>query len=213
MSNVVFTGRSLASLSEQALFGIIGHPKTASLFLADESLPGPHLPKQLVGTVQWADWIGEYHEDLCLIDFGESFPFGEVPTDRAHPGNLRPPERVLGDKFDYRVDLWQLGCVVSFNTCCIIDPSLTFAQIYGLVFAAYPFPLIDANDSALLERLIGFVEDLPIENLPPEWEVTWNRLNDGLPPIPREYPTVSETSPIEPTAYSYLYRSNLGTQT
>ncbi|KAM3542192.1 hypothetical protein ARSEF1564_004859 [Beauveria bassiana] len=132
-ANVAFTTRNLASLSEQALLDVIGLPEPAELLNADGSAPVPHLPRQLVGTARWDDWTDECEEDICLVDFGESFRLEAVTDALAQTIDLRVPETLFGTEFNYKVDLWRLGCV------SLGDNSLAAAQ------------------------MINFVEDLPPE--------------------------------------------------
>lgn len=71
------------------------------------------LPTQLVKAAEWIDWIDEDDEDIRLFDVGESFLQGEEPRKLAQPGILRVPETIFTDNFDYRIDLWRAGCMVS----------------------------------------------------------------------------------------------------
>ena len=71
------------------------------------------MPTQLVKAAAWDTWIDEDEEDLRIIDFGETFNQGSEPVKLAQPGPLRAPETIFEDKFDYRLDLWRAGIVVS----------------------------------------------------------------------------------------------------
>ncbi len=71
------------------------------------------MPSQLVKAATWDTWIDEDDEDLRIIDFGETFKQGCEPVKLAQPGPLRVPETIFEDKFDYRLDLWRAGIVVS----------------------------------------------------------------------------------------------------
>lgn len=116
-SNIAFTTCNLADLSKEELFAIIGEPKTAALSYTDMSPLGPELPKQLVGKAPWDSWTDEDEEDIRLIDLGESFHFESVPDQLAQPSELRAPETLFIGKFDYKLDLWRVGCVVSILRC------------------------------------------------------------------------------------------------
>jgi hypothetical protein len=65
----------------------------------------------------WDDWIDEDDEDIRLIDWGETFVHGAEPTKLAQPADLRAPEIIFGGRFDYRLDLWRVGCTVSLGLC------------------------------------------------------------------------------------------------
>ena len=65
----------------------------------------------------WDDWIDEDDEDIRLIDWGETFVHGAEPTKLAQPADLRAPEIIFSGRFDYRLDLWRVGCTVSLGLC------------------------------------------------------------------------------------------------
>lgn len=70
------------------------------------------MPEQLVEKGGWDDWIDEDTEDVRVIDLGEAFPHGVQPASLAEPGGLQVPEKIFTGRFDYRVDLWRVGCTV-----------------------------------------------------------------------------------------------------
>ena len=53
-------------------------------------------------------------DQICGIDFGESFPISSPPDDSGTPEFYLPPEVLLGDEHCVRVasDLWALGCTL-----------------------------------------------------------------------------------------------------
>jgi len=159
----------MTCLSKDELFDVVGEPETAELLMADASLPGPRLPKQLVRTIEWDNWIDESEEDIRLVDLGESFRFESAPSVLAQPSALRVPETFFSGQFNHKVDLWRVGCVVRpMNPS--LHPSANNAQIYSMVFASYPFQYL-GDDDILIAQMIGFVEDLP-----PEWEEKWRQI-------------------------------------
>jgi hypothetical protein len=76
---------------------------------------GPGLPKQLVKAATWEKWIEEDEENIRLIDFGEAFVCGNAPSRLAQPSGLEVPETIFTANFDYRVDLWRIGCTVQLT--------------------------------------------------------------------------------------------------
>lgn len=70
------------------------------------------LPRQLIKTSGWDNWIDEDEEDLRIIDFGEAFLQGAEPAKLAQPDALRAPETIFKSNFDFRLDLWRAGIVV-----------------------------------------------------------------------------------------------------
>lgn len=91
---------------------IIGQPETAELLCMDGSPLSPAFPKELVRAAQWDCWTDEDEEDIRLIDMGESFRLESNLSCLAQPSELRAPETFFTGKFDYRVDLWRVGCIV-----------------------------------------------------------------------------------------------------
>lgn len=77
---------------------------------------GPEKPRQLTETVGWNGWNGEDEDDICLIDFGESFYQRIESRHLAQPLHLTVPESVFEDHVDYRADLWRAGTIVR-NLC------------------------------------------------------------------------------------------------
>lgn len=110
--NVVFTASKLRTLSEEALFDIIGYPEATSLARVDGSPLDRALPNQLVRSICWTDWTDEDDEEIRLIDWGESFKLGTPPSRLSQPGDLQAPEIIFTGSFDHRLDLWRAGCTV-----------------------------------------------------------------------------------------------------
>ncbi|KAK9242163.1 kinase-like domain-protein [Lipomyces tetrasporus] len=151
--NVIFSCNYLSQLTEEKLFEVLGTPELEELARLDGKPLDTRLPKHLVKTTGWDDWIDEDDEDLRIIDFGEAFLQGAEPTTLAQPGSLKAPETIFTDSFDYRIDLWRAGCV-----------------IYSFVFAAIPFQYLGDVD-VLVAQMIDFVEKLPSE-----WQENWNHM-------------------------------------
>jgi serine/threonine-protein kinase SRPK3 len=47
-----------------------------------------------------------------LIDFGESFSFNQPRAQRITPMVYQAPESLLTSTWDYRIDIWSLGCAI-----------------------------------------------------------------------------------------------------
>lgn len=171
--NVVFTASQLSHLSEDALLDIIGHPKSAAVIRIDGRPVDESVPKQLVGGTEWDSWIEEDEEDIKLIDWGESFQHRKEPAHLGQPVDLKAPETIFTSNFDYRVDLWRAGCVVSLLQILnyLDEVMLTVSpQIYTLLFAARPFHYFH-SEAVLISQMIGFVEELP-----PQWQQKWEEI-------------------------------------
>lgn len=88
----------------------MGPTECCDLVRRDKGPIEPGMPRQLMATAFWDDWFEEEEEDIRLIDFGEAFAHDAAML--ARPSDLQVPERIFGDSFDYRVDLWGVGCTV-----------------------------------------------------------------------------------------------------
>lgn len=109
----MFTASQLSHLSEDALFDIVGHPESVALVRIDGGPVGGGIPKQLIRSTSWTEWVDEDEEDIRLIDWGETFKHGLEPARLAQPGDLKAPEIIFTGHFDHRIDLWRAGCIVS----------------------------------------------------------------------------------------------------
>ncbi|CAG8901418.1 unnamed protein product [Penicillium egyptiacum] len=150
--NMAFTCNTLLNSLDKEFFDVLGFPKIELLARIDGAPLDNGLPTQLVEAAEWVDWTDEDVEDIRLLDFGESFLKGEQPEKLAQPDNLRVPETLFTDCFDYRLDLWRAGCM-----------------IYAFVFTIYPFWFDE--EEYLVFQMIGFVERLPVE-----WESQWKEM-------------------------------------
>ncbi|KAH6717117.1 kinase-like domain-containing protein [Leptodontidium sp. MPI-SDFR-AT-0119] len=135
-SNLGFTCPRLAHLPESELFDILGTPETEVLARVDGQPLQPD----------------EDDEDIRLIDFGEAFTQGSRPDRLAQPPDIRAPETIFTDHFDYRLDLWRAGIT-----------------IYSIIFGSRPFQHWGGTDK-VVHQMINFVEELPAE-WQPQWEL------------------------------------------
>ncbi|KAL5354256.1 hypothetical protein ACLOAV_000344 [Pseudogymnoascus australis] len=165
--NIAFTSSNLSRCaSEESLLEIIGSPEIEPLARIDGEPLRQGLPSQLVKAAEWNEWIDEEEENIRLLDFGQTFTQGAEPKRISQPRDLKAPETIFTDRFDYRLDLWRVG----------------FA-IYFFVFGAKPLQLFFGGDSDLVAQMINFVEDLPAE-----WEQKYKDicLKAGQEPVQGE---------------------------
>ena len=168
--NIAFSCTNLLNSPEEQLFEVLGSPEIEALVRLDGMPLENGLPRQLVKAAEWVDWIDEDDEDIRLLDFGESFIQGEEPEKLAQPGTLRVPETIFTNSFDYRIDLWRTGCMVSHRVFSE-DRWLTCPfQIYSFLFTKYPFWYL-GEDDMLVCQMISLVGRLPAE-----WESTWESM-------------------------------------
>ncbi|KAJ5499358.1 hypothetical protein N7453_008409 [Penicillium expansum] len=131
--------------NSKELFEILGSPQMVSLERCDGMLLGKGLPKELIQSAKWTRFIDDPFESIRLIGFGKSFIRGEEPGNLKQPVHLRCPEAIMGEKLDYRLDLWHTGCF-----------------IYQLATLKPLFPS-SLDNYEYIKNMVGVVEDLPIE--------------------------------------------------
>lgn len=117
---MAFTAKNLSKVTKEKLFEVIGAPSIENVDRIDEQPLADGIPSYLVKSAAWSGWVNEYDEDFRLLDFGESFVHGREPEIITQPGGLMPPETVLTETFDYRVDLWRVGIAVRFTIVIIL---------------------------------------------------------------------------------------------
>ncbi|GKZ25988.1 hypothetical protein AbraIFM66951_001979 [Aspergillus brasiliensis] len=154
--NIAFTCSNLSHATKDELFEVLGSPEVEDLVRLDGQPLSQGLQKQIVKVAEWENWIDEDEEDLRILDFGEAFLQGNEPRVLAQPGQLRVPELIFTDCFDYRVDLWRAGCMKN--------------EIHAFIFGSYPFQYL-GEDEVLVLQMIGFVGKLP-----EDWQPIWERM-------------------------------------
>jgi serine/threonine-protein kinase SRPK3 len=110
--NVAFTCNGLSRLTEEELFKVLGAPKSEKLARRNGKPLDEGVPNQLVKVAGWVSWIDEDDEDLRIFDLGEGFLKGAEPKMLAQPRDLKAPETIFTDSYDYRLDLWRAGIMV-----------------------------------------------------------------------------------------------------
>jgi serine/threonine-protein kinase SRPK3 len=111
--NLAFTIPSIHSLSEEEFYQKLGKPETGLLRRSDGKPLEPGMPKYLVRPTSYpADLSMPFHP-IKIVDFGESFLSDDIPDMLHTPLPVQAPEIIFGEKLDYRVDLWSIGCMVS----------------------------------------------------------------------------------------------------
>lgn len=75
----------------------------------------PGLPEYIVRPTSFPVDLSTSVQPIKIVDFGESFLSDNVPVMLHTPLPVRAPEIIFGEKFDFRVDLWSMGCMVSLD--------------------------------------------------------------------------------------------------
>lgn len=105
---------------------VLGEVETEQVERLDGASLPIGIPTMLVKSAEWAGWpdedIDDIDEDDCvddtfyeirIIDLGEAFRHTASPEVLNETTGLRSPEIVFTNTFDYRVDLWRVGLLVS----------------------------------------------------------------------------------------------------
>lgn len=115
VANVVLSCPKLAAMDEDEIWDVIGGGYTDEVTRIDGQPLESRLPGEYTQSANWEGWDDQSNSDLRLLDFGESFLQGAEPEMIGQPPDLRIPEIIFTKRFDYRVDLWCTGAVVSFS--------------------------------------------------------------------------------------------------
>lgn len=114
-SNILVKLANIDHLSEHELLSQIGQPAQITVKTeSGEEIPSS-CPKYLVQPADITRLGNEFLTDeICIIDFGESYKFSSPPEDLGIPENYLPPEVLLGlpDAIGPACDLWALGCIL-----------------------------------------------------------------------------------------------------
>lgn len=137
---MAFTAKHLEKVPKEKLFEVIGAPSIENVERVDGQPLADGIPSYLVKSATWGGWVNEYDEDFRLLDFGESFVQGREPEIITQPGGLMPPETVLTEEFDYRVDLWRVGIAVRFTIAII--PGELCSHMVDLLFRIWRTPVL-----------------------------------------------------------------------
>lgn len=115
MGNLCFTCYSALETDEYLWRDLGGQPHTVP-YESEEPRPA-HLPKNLVRVASWASWYDSPWEDICLVDWSESFPIDESRSSIPQPWNMRSPEGFFLKSYDRHLDLWRAGGLVRRFLC------------------------------------------------------------------------------------------------
>jgi serine/threonine-protein kinase SRPK3 len=157
-SNILVKLANIDHLSEHELLSQIGQPlQIAVQTESGEEIPSS-CPKYLVQSADISRLGNEFLTDeICVIDFGESYKFSSPPGYLGIPENYLPPEvlLVLPDAIGPACDLWVLACTL-FE---IREQLPLFYMIYD-------------NDELLAEMVRFFGK------LPDDWWAKWEARKD-----------------------------------
>ncbi|POR38860.1 Uncharacterized protein TPAR_00948 [Tolypocladium paradoxum] len=193
-ANILLKVNNLDHLSEEDLISLLGQPEETDVLMESESdeLP-PSTPEYLVGKADLSRLGAEYlTNDICIIDFGESFPISSPPPNLGIPENYLPPEILLEDDLfdDGEQDDEELGDEGSKG----MEPRGNFSELIGPATDMWAlgctlfeirqqiplFYMIYDRDE-LLAEMVGFFGKPP-QDMWDKWQHRGAHLNeDGKP--------------------------------
>lgn len=112
VGNICFTAPALAHASEADLLRSLEQTQIGYTRGPLNIISKPNMPKYLVRPSHVPASNASLAASINIIDFGQSFTASARPSTLRTPLVFRPPEILFEDDFDYRVDLWSMGCTV-----------------------------------------------------------------------------------------------------
>ena len=110
-------------MSEEELMERLEPPDSSPVIRPDGQALEEGIPEYLVWPAPPPTFALADYGPATIMDFGESFFFGDPPDTLHTPLVVRPPEVIFEEPFDHRIDLWTTGCLVSLTLPC--NTSLT----------------------------------------------------------------------------------------
>lgn len=114
-ANILVKLTSLDHLSEEEVISLFGQPQIAQVRTESGGELPAFSPSYLVLPADTSSLGSEYLTDqICVIDFGEAYPFTSPPEDLGMPENYLAPEILLEeeDAVGPACDMWALGCTL-----------------------------------------------------------------------------------------------------
>lgn len=104
------------SISEGEFIEMLGKPDIGQVQRKDGKALHPGMPEYIVRPASYTAHSRLLSNPIKIVDFGESFSHTNVPRTLHTPLLVRAPEVLFGDRLNYRVGLWSMGCMVSQTT-------------------------------------------------------------------------------------------------
>ncbi|KAK3985430.1 kinase-like domain-containing protein [Cladorrhinum sp. PSN332] len=162
-SNILIKLTNLDHLSEDDLLSLIGKPTQCQVKSesADELPAGS--PRYLVHSADLSEIGSKYlTEEICVIDFGESYHIDSPPEGLGIPENYLPPEVLLQNEEESLKDLDGLACDIWALGCTLFE----IRQQMPLFYMIYD------RDELLAEHVRFFGK------LPEKWWAAWTGKKD-----------------------------------
>ncbi|RDL35771.1 uncharacterized protein BP5553_06383 [Venustampulla echinocandica] len=113
-SNILLRVSDISSLSEEEIIEEFGVPQKDPVLTAlGESYELPSAPKYLVRPIDTASINPQYLTDqICIIDFGESYDSSAPPQELGIPLSYCAPEIIFHNPAGPASDIWALACTL-----------------------------------------------------------------------------------------------------
>ncbi|KAJ9203259.1 hypothetical protein DTO164E3_2730 [Paecilomyces variotii] len=144
-------------ISEEKFIELLGTPEIGYVERGDGKALEPNIPEYIVRPASYRTFPWPSSSSIKIVDFGESFLHTTIPQTLHTPLPVRAPEVIFGDRLDYRVDLWSMGCM-----------------LFELFVGQPPF------DSFLITPtiLVGQMRETASDALPERWQEAWKTMDD-----------------------------------
>ncbi|KAJ9362140.1 hypothetical protein DTO027B9_571 [Paecilomyces variotii] len=154
--NLAFTMPSM-DISEEEFIELLGTPEISYVQRSNGKALEPNIPEYIVRPASYRTFPWRSSNSIKIVDFGESFLPTTIPQTLHTPLPVRAPEVIFGDRLDYRVDLWSMGCM-----------------LFELFVGQPPF------DSFLITPaiLVGQMREMASDALPERWRDAWKTMDD-----------------------------------
>lgn len=144
--NIVFTLPITNSANEKELSKISGEPGIGQVQRADGGPLESGIPTYLVRPSSFSLSTLPLSQ-VKITDYGESFFDTDPPATLRTPLSVRAPEVLLNQRFDHRVDLWSMGCLIfelftgqpPFDGS-MLTPGILFSQMEEFATDGLPEP-------------------------------------------------------------------------
>lgn len=113
MHLLAFTLPCVNNVSEEDFIKILGKPGIGHVRRSDGKDLEPGVPDYIVRPASYRSHFWPSSNPVKIVGFGESFLPTTIPQTLHTPLSVRAPEVIFGERLDYRVDLWSMGCMVS----------------------------------------------------------------------------------------------------
>jgi len=100
-------------LSEDVLISQLGEPNKEPLLIISRESPAPSGPEYLVEGLSLDRLDARFISDqVCIIDFGESYDMHSPPEDLGITASFRSYELLFDNTIGVECDLWALACTI-----------------------------------------------------------------------------------------------------